>query len=139
MAVAADLVVMHRPEIVGPVRRSVASLADCYLIHKRTSRQVVGFFDRYRFTLGVRLCNLGEDEKAKKRLRSGVLVCLIVRGSPADVYGLQVNDVLMSIDGKAITDADMANQILARDRGMLVTILISREGHLVSLVVHLNS
>jgi len=52
--------------------------------------------------LGVRLIELDDDEKKDLGIKSGIKVGETIPGGPAAKAGLQVDDVILSLDGRAI-------------------------------------
>jgi serine protease Do len=56
--------------------------------------------------LGVAMVDLNRDLAAKRKLTAtrGVLVANVQKGSPADQAGLQPDDVIIAVDGAAVTD-----------------------------------
>ena len=48
--------------------------------------------------------------------KSGATINNIVSGSPADIYGLQVDDIILNINGTTVRDATAATRIIGRLR-----------------------
>ena len=55
------------------------------------------------------------------------------RTTPAALAGLKAGDVIVSIDGKAFTDAGSATSIIGRNTGKQLTLGVERDGKLVHL------
>jgi serine protease DegQ len=66
----------------------------------------------------------------------GALITEVFRGTPADRGGMKVGDVLVTVDGKAVTDsATMLNLIAALTPGSQATLRVMRETKEVELKV----
>ncbi|WP_371396194.1 trypsin-like peptidase domain-containing protein [Fretibacter rubidus] len=58
-------------------------------------------------------------EKSKENIgvfESGATINNVVGGSPADIYGLQVDDIILNINGQTVRDATEATRIIGRLR-----------------------
>ncbi len=137
-AVGADLVVVERADGVGRVEHPIHSFLNCYFYRDHVPRQSAGYFDRYRTTLGADFRDLSTQRKLLEHIETGVGIHLIVRGSPAESSDLRVADVLLSLDGRSIPNAEWLKQVLKRDRGMLVTFVVLRHGQYIRRVLQLN-
>lgn len=59
----------------------------------------------------------------------GLLIAKVVEGSPAEAAGLQVGDVLTSLDGEALTShGELLSRLLAKDEGDSVEVEAYRDG-----------
>ena len=79
--------------------------------------------------LGVSMVDVTPEVAAQQDLsvKEGALVASIVVGSPADQVGIQAGDVIIEIDGKKVTDASIAKNILGAHKvGDKVDILLVR-------------
>jgi len=66
----------------------------------------------------------------------GALITEVFRGTPADRGGMKVGDVLVAVDGKAVTDsASMLNLIAALTPGSQTTLRVIRETREIELKV----
>ncbi|MGB7488557.1 MAG: PDZ domain-containing protein, partial [Phormidesmis sp.] len=67
---------------------------------------------------------------------SGVVILGIARNSPAQQSGLQLGDVIMSMDGQAVTDASEVQQIVSdTDVGEAIAMTVTRGGQSVEISV----
>ncbi len=69
----------------------------------------------------------------------GALVRAVVAGSPAATAGLQVDDLILAVDGAAVAPQDLAATIQALDAGADITLTIQRDGEELTLDVTLGS
>jgi S1-C subfamily serine protease len=68
--------------------------------------------------------------------RNGMRVAQVVPGSPADRGGLRVGDVLISVDGEAVTSSTALQRLMVEDAiGRRLEITVWRNGALVDAVV----
>jgi S1-C subfamily serine protease len=92
--------------------------------------------------MGVFLDDLGPTEAARLGLPaySGTLVAMVERGSPADEAGLQKDDVILSMDGVPVEDAQSLIKLLrfSYNVGDEAELRIYREGEELTLTVHLQ-
>jgi S1-C subfamily serine protease len=71
---------------------------------------------------------------------NGTQIAQVVPGSAADRAGLQVNDILVSIDGRAITSVAQVRAILSvKAPGQTMTMAIQRSGQPLTVTVTLGS
>lgn len=77
--------------------------------------------------LGLDLEDLSEEIKARAEVEAGAVITAIHDG-PAREFGLQVGDIILSIDSQKITDVATLNQIVATLKpGRSVAVLIQRQ------------
>jgi serine protease Do len=91
--------------------------------------------------LGVLIGNVTETQAELYDLDeiAGAVVSEVVPGGPADKAGIKPEDVVVSLDGQHIRDADQLISLLARDEpGQRVTLGIIRDGHSRNLDVKLG-
>ncbi|CAM5186658.1 Serine protease DegQ OS=Castellaniella defragrans OX=75697 GN=HNR28_000243 PE=4 SV=1 [Castellaniella defragrans] len=63
----------------------------------------------------------------------GVIVARVLRGGPADKAGIQVGDILRTLDGKPLRDAvDLLNQLAPMKPGTTVKLQILRAGRMIT-------
>jgi len=99
--------------------------------HGRVRRAFIGIAAQ-QFTLSRRL-----RHAAALAQESAVMIASVEAGSPAARAGLRSGDVILALDGTAVTGADDLIRLLAGDKiGHAVEIEILREGarHMLSLV-----
>ncbi len=68
---------------------------------------------------------------------NGVLVSKVISGSPADEAGLQVGDVIVSVDGREIDGAGDVGRALRAQAGQSVDVEVIRDGNSLSLQVNI--
>jgi len=99
--------------------------------HGRVRRAFIGIAAQ-QFTLSRRL-----RHAAALAQENAVMIASVEAGSPAERAGLRSGDVILALDGNAVTGADDLIRLLAGDKiGRAVEIEILREGarHVLSLV-----
>lgn len=60
--------------------------------------------------------------------KTDVQILQVVKGSPAESMGLQPGDLLLSIDGKTVTNLEMVSASIGAKKGQLVTLKVERGG-----------
>ncbi|MGB5917440.1 MAG: HhoA/HhoB/HtrA family serine endopeptidase [Phormidesmis sp.] len=81
---------------------------------------------------------INSNAGANLRLQAdaGVVILGIARNSPAQQSGLQLGDVIMSMDGQAVTDASEVQQIVSdTDVGEAIAMTVTRGGQSVEISV----
>ena len=67
------------------------------------------------------------------------MVFEVVPGSPAANIGLAEGDIILSIDGKALTNpSDLVNSLSAKRPGKTLRLVVQREGRKQSVVVRIG-
>lgn len=83
--------------------------------------------------IGITVGNVGSEAQAYG-LPEGAAVKEIVEGSPAEEAGLQINDIITSVDGTAITGSDDLVEIIAAcEPGQVLRLEIYRQNETMSL------
>ena len=76
------------------------------------------------------------DDTGQNGAPAGVVVASVARGGPADLSGLKVEDVILSIDGTAIaTPQDVQDQIKRKAVGDTLVMNVWRSGHQIDVTV----
>jgi type II secretory pathway component PulC len=89
--------------------------------------------------MGVRTDTLGDDEKAELKVKNGIKVVEVVKDGPADKGGLQVDDVIVGLDGRTIDSPQEVPPIIqAAGAGTVVKVDIVRAGKKQTLQVTLG-
>ncbi len=71
--------------------------------------------------------------------RDGALIAGVQRGSPADLGGIKPGDVLLAVDGKAVSDPQVMLELIARQKpGEMVAFKLRRQGALVDASVRIG-
>jgi C-terminal processing protease CtpA/Prc len=82
-----------------------------------------------RAWLGVTPEDLPEEMKSQLNLETGVLIGAVSEGSPAEAAGLKEGDVLLELDGKAVTGPEqLRTRLGALKAGTEVKLTIQRKG-----------
>jgi S1-C subfamily serine protease len=92
-------------------------------------------------TLGVRYIQLEPNSPYFKNdvVDNGAYVAEVIAGLPAEQAGIQVGDILISVDGEPITlDIDLRNRIYAHQAGDTVTFEVLRQGAYIKINVTLR-
>ncbi len=77
---------------------------------------------------------LGENQRAGRKQESGLLVVHVDEDGPASKGGLLIGDILVGLDGKTVTDAELLLALLSGERvGKTVPVEVIRGGELRSL------
>ncbi len=91
--------------------------------------------------LGVRIANIDKSEATKKLLSGmagAVRIAEVVKGSPADSAGVHKDDLIVTIGGKAMKDANtLRNFVAFLEAGKTVEIEVLRDKKLLALTVKL--
>ena len=87
--------------------------------------------------LGISVMTLrGSEEPTAGMIPAGVYVSAVTAGSPAQRAGVQVDDIIVRVDGKRVTlHTDLTNHIAARTAGDSVTLTVYRIPGLANLTV----
>ncbi|MCL4556588.1 MAG: PDZ domain-containing protein [Gammaproteobacteria bacterium] len=97
------------------------------------------YFIKQRFILGALSRNLNDSERQEMQTNKGVVIRLVVDNSPAFNADLLPGDVLVSLDGMAITNADSLSDLLRERTGKIVNIEFLRRGQRIEKSIQLNS
>lgn len=96
-----------------------ASVGIAFSIPHHTAQEVVGALRtdgrvrRGYLGAGLRTAELTRGNSASP-FSSGAIVNNVAPGSPAHIYGLQIDDIIMRINGKAVADSLEATRIIGR-------------------------
>ena len=79
--------------------------------------------------LGVRLIELTDEDRKDLNIKGGIKIGEVVAGGPAAKAGLQADDILLTLDGRAVDSAqDLAPIMQAASAGQSMKVEILREG-----------
>jgi serine protease Do len=97
-----------------------------------------GYVSRGYIGVGLRDVDASLRESLGLSVNRGALVQDVTAGSPADRVGLRPYDVIMSIDGEAVDDADaLIREIASRSPGASAPLAVLRDGREISTIVKL--
>jgi S1-C subfamily serine protease len=88
--------------------------------------------------LGIRVKDLSEELRQHSGSNKGVVVDLVVKGSPAYRADIMQNDILKRINGTDIYDAKSLSETTAAYAGQRVTIELLREDAPITKEIILN-
>lgn len=95
-----------------------------------------GTIKRGYLGISSQLVHLPVAQRAGRTQEHGLLLLKVDEGSPAESGGLLVGDILVTLDGQEINDAEDLQLLLARDRvGKTVPIVVIRGGALQTIQV----
>ncbi len=86
--------------------------------------------------LGVRYSLIDQETAKSNKIKQGAYVVNIITDSPADIAGVDKEDIIMSIDGQKISDENegtLANIILNKKIGQKINLEIFRNGAVINL------
>jgi serine protease Do len=116
-----------------------------FVIPSRTARRVaLELRDKgevARGWVGIRLDNVSplNAELLGLKDRGGVLVTAVYAESPGDRGGLEVDDVVLSVDGTKLRNLDQFRGVIAEQSpGTAVKLTVWRDGETRDLVIHLD-
>jgi len=132
---------------------AMAALALCLVLAPRTARaqgeSVVQFIENpmpflvhgsSQGYLGVDVSDMDSEKAQSLNLKEtrGAVITLIDHDAPAGQVGLRVNDVVLSLDGQPVENADQLRRMLHElPAGRKVSLEISREGNIQTMAVQL--
>ncbi len=80
--------------------------------------------------------NAAQSSNLRLQAEAGVVILGIARNAPATQSGLRLGDVIVSMDGKPITEADEVQQIVGDTAvGAAITMTVNRSGQTIELTV----
>lgn len=93
---------------------------------------------KIRARVGAVVKNLSDAQKQLMQSNHGVVVTGIMNGSPAFDADLLVGDILLSVDGETIGDADSYGEILKNHSGQTCKFQIYRNGKVIDKQVSIR-
>lgn len=97
------------------------------------------YFVKQRFGLGVFSRDLNDSERLELQTNKGAVVRLVVDGTPAFNADLLVGDIVTSLDGISVANAQAFNDLLRERKGKQVSISLLRRGQRIEKILQLNS
>jgi serine protease Do/serine protease DegQ len=128
--------------IISPVGANIGiGFAIPSRIAKQVGESLIAHGEVRRGYLGVGIddVTLAMAKTFNRDSTDGVLVTLVQEGTPAEEAGLQRDDIIVAIDGKAVEDAnDLRFRVAARNPGTEIELTIEREGETLTKTVKLG-
>lgn len=128
-------------QVIGINTMKIGAFADTagvegigFAIPSATVKSVVENIIAYGYvpgrpTLGLQLETLSRFYQHFYRLPAGLIVSRVSGGSAAEEAGIQEGDILLTIDGEAVTGSDSLNAILfSHNVGDIVSVTVYRSG-----------
>ena len=109
-------------------------------VEKMQSKAASKASKKQAMKLGMTLSEMTPElrQKLEVRVKSGVLVRTVRRGSPAFMAGIQRGDVLYKINGKNIQDiADVASVVQSVEEGEALRVMMDRHGNQAFTVIRI--
>lgn len=96
------------------------------------------YFVKKRFTLGAFFRDLNHAERQEMQTNKGVVVRLVVDGTPAFNADVLVGDAITAIDGVPVSNTAAVGDILQERKGKSVSLALLRRGQRMEKAVQLN-
>lgn len=115
--------------------------SDVRMVGRAHAVSVVGAGDPDRGWLGVSIKAVSDAMADQLDLRGrGIVILNVVEGSPADLSGLQVHDVVLSVDGVDTADIEtLVDAVRGHKPGDVVDVVVLRKGRENVFTVELGS
>lgn len=128
----------------GPVFVSGNSTTTTYgsrttYIPMHTDRYDYGalYFVKRKYVLGANWRDLSDEERQAIQSNRGLYIMSVVNGSPAFNSDILAGDILLEVQGEAVTSQDAAGQQLAALAGQKIEVTLYRQGQRIRKVVQL--
>jgi S1-C subfamily serine protease len=108
-------------------RATIARVVDELLAHGTMRRGYIG--------VAAYPVRLPDPVRATRKQRSGALVVSVEDGSPADAAGIVLGDVVVEVDGAAITGPDTLRSIVSDRADTAVSAVVLRVGALTDVTI----
>ena len=105
-------------------------------VHK--SDYSAGYFVKQKFLLGADFRDLNDAERNELQTNRGVAVRLVVDGSPAFNGDILSGDIVVSLDGIAISNINNLSTLISERRGNRILLGLFRNGRSINLPIQLN-
>lgn len=106
----------------------------CFAIPMKEAKVIIDDLINYRYVtgrpqIGINTTDIDELQSRFKNIPMGVLILSIEEDSAADLAGLKVGDVIIDIEGEAVSTAQELNDIKNKYKaGDTVILTVSRDG-----------
>lgn len=97
-----------------------------------------GYFVKQRWTLGAMWRDLDDTERQKLQTNKGVVIRVIVDGSPAYFADLLPGDIVLAVNGEPALGAEGISKVLKANAGRKVMLTVHRTGQQLQKEVALN-
>ena len=116
----------------------------CFAIPIKEAKSIIDDLINYKYVtgrpqIGITTNDISEAQSRYWNIPVGVYVRTVQEGSAADLAGIEIGDVIIDIEGEAVSTAQELNEI--RDKykaGDTVTITVSRNGRDIRIKVTLQ-
>lgn len=96
------------------------------------------FLRKYHYLIGTRTSPLSDELRIALQQNTGVVVNIVVEGTPAFVANILPGDILLTLDGEVIESQAMLNRRSLEKAGQVVKFGILRNGRARTVEVQLN-
>jgi hypothetical protein len=86
------------------------------------------FLRKYHYLVGARWIPLNDEQRKLLQRNTGLVVKVVVEGTPAFIANILPGDILITIDGDAIVSSDWLNQRTLEKAGQVVKFGLLRDG-----------
>ena len=88
--------------------------------------------------LGIVSRTLNAQEQSRLGRKDGIVIQTVINGSPAEVAGIAPGDIVVAINGQALTDPRAVADLVTSLAGRVVSVDLVRAGQPLSVAVQLN-
>ncbi|MCR5601795.1 MAG: trypsin-like peptidase domain-containing protein [Ruminococcus sp.] len=116
----------------------------CFAIPMKEAKTIIDDLINYRYVtgrpqIGISTNDISEAKSRYWNLPVGVYVIAVQEGSAADIAGIEEGDVIIDIEGKAISNAEELNEVKNTFKaGDTITLTVSRNGKDIKIRVTLE-
>ena len=116
-------------EINDEVLKGIVSELDDKYAEYFTAEEYADYIKRYsKSYVGIGVVVATTEE--------GATVAAVVEGGPAEEVGMQIGDVIVSVDGEKVSDSTEASDAILGDNGTEVSITVLRDGETIDYVLN---
>lgn len=99
---------------------------------------VAAYLRKGRYVSGIATAPLSDELRKKYQRNTGVIITGLVEGGPGFLANLLVGDIMLAIDGVAVTSTERGNEIISAKAGQLVKFEVLRDDKPLTIPVQLN-